>query len=608
MDRPSHTVPLTQTLFESTHRLRNLFRPLTESKEHQQARMRAGAAQQELAVAKLNAEAASARKQKTLYESAGTMDFFLSAYVDLLDRYRDGPNITYPLTQPQDRRYGQNYPFWVSEQQLSLVRAQARLMTAMNPYAIGLLTGLASFVIGSGFTYRAMPKKGKENVGDGLLSDVQEAIDEFAELNDWEELQQELFWRTREDGEYFLRFFDQVDGGILVLRVIEPEQITLPPGGRFEEYSFGIKTDPEDVMTRYKYFSHYKSTTTASGDVRQNGSALHNAGASELGEEIDADCVQHMYVNTKKSIKRGLTDFSFGVFDCLRAAQKLVFNFGEGAAIQASIAQIRQWDNASASSVQQMAGANTTYSVANPITGQAINYQQLEPGQILDIPRQLQYVPPPAWQGGAAESFISLLHAELRGAGTRWNAPEWLATASGADMAAYTASLTAESPFVKTAARYQRLYVRVFRDVVKRAVATAAMNDLLPQEAVDLVDIECTPPRIEMRDSLEEAQANQIRVVGGWKAPQQVCEEEGRQWDETKVLIEEYHEDMGTVLPQFELPKEDGPDAGTGVKKIPMKGGADTNGDTFRESLTEDFDPAKHPRGQPENKGVTRGA
>jgi hypothetical protein len=85
-------------------------------------------------------------------------DWWLNDYVDGLDRYRDGDRLAYPITQPTDRRYGINWPFWSDEQQLSILRAAARLLCTTNSYAIGLLSGFLAYVIGDGFKYRAVDR------------------------------------------------------------------------------------------------------------------------------------------------------------------------------------------------------------------------------------------------------------------------------------------------------------------------------------------------------------------------------------------------------------------------------------------------------------------
>ena len=62
------------------------------------------------------------KNAERVLEASANWDYWLSSYVDLLDRYRDGGRLAYPISQPTDRRYGQNWPFWNTETQLSLLR------------------------------------------------------------------------------------------------------------------------------------------------------------------------------------------------------------------------------------------------------------------------------------------------------------------------------------------------------------------------------------------------------------------------------------------------------------------------------------------------------
>ena len=178
------------------------------------------ALEEEIKIARLS-------RAKKLVESYGNQDYWLTNYADILARYQDGGILSYPVSQPTDRRYGSNFPFWVSEQQLSLLRAQARMVTTMNPDAQGLLNGLCSYVIGTGFKYRAVAKEIAE-VNDEILKKVNAVIDKFIDQNSWAEMEQELFVRSREDGECFVRMFPQ-SNGCLYIRTIEPEQIFQPP-------------------------------------------------------------------------------------------------------------------------------------------------------------------------------------------------------------------------------------------------------------------------------------------------------------------------------------------------------------------------------------------
>ncbi|HLN30405.1 MAG TPA: hypothetical protein VK395_21865 [Gemmataceae bacterium] len=146
---------------------------------------------------------------------------------------------------------------------------------------------------------------------------------------------------------------------------------------------------------------------------------------------------------------------------------------------------------------------------------------------------------------GNASGFLDILHATLRGAGCRWNAPEWLATGSGADMAAYTASLTAHAPFVRSATQKQNAYKKVFTQVLWEAIEYAIDYGRLPLDTPHLIDIQCEAPSILARDEQDEAQANQIRVTGGWKSRQTVQQEEGLDPEQEMQNIEAYNERFG---------------------------------------------------------------
>src|SRR3990167_3819601 len=64
-----------------------------------------------------------------------------------------------PINNLSDRKHGQNYPLFQNETELNMLRAPARLLCATNPYAVGLLSGLTSYTINSGYNYRATSKE-----------------------------------------------------------------------------------------------------------------------------------------------------------------------------------------------------------------------------------------------------------------------------------------------------------------------------------------------------------------------------------------------------------------------------------------------------------------
>lgn len=483
------------------------------------------------------------RKQK-LMEGYLDQDYWLQGYADLLNRYRDGGQFAYPVSQPTDRRYGSNYPFWYSEQQLSLLRAASRLCTTMNPNAYGLLNGLASYVIGCGFTYKVAAKKGM-NIPLELIDQAQQVVDDFCEENAWAEMERELFWRWREDGDAFLRLFPQADGNLMV-RTIEPEQVFQPPDSQLAEWSYGIKTSVDDVFEVEAYYVSYLAS-------------LGQKSSDTLGEEVPAEQVIHLKANVKRAIKRGLPDFSYDTLDAFNVASKLRQNLGEGAAVQAAIAGIRQYEAASSVQVDTFLQQQVDYTQYDAMTGKQQDYQQLRSGSFLDIPKGMNYIPPPA--AASAAAHLEIFQSLLRSAGNRHNAPEWLVSSNAANNN-YASSLTAESPFLRNCLALQQTLKRPFCRVMYSAVSNAAAAGQLPENILDLIDIQVVAPSVETRDRIQEAQANQIYSTLRVKSPQTVANEIGLNWDEEMTNWEELTMDGGMPGPlPTDLPPDQPPSA-----------------------------------------------
>jgi hypothetical protein len=511
------------------------------------------------------------RAQKLLEMQSAT-DFWLTSYVDVLDRYREGNQVIYPLSNPQDRRAGSNFPFWTSESQLAIIRASSRLMVTMNPSAYGLINGLTSYVIGSGYTYRATAIEGS-GVKGSLVRAVQRAIDNFVEENSWKEMEQELFFRSREDGEAFLRFFPQ-DSGSLQVRTMEPEQVIQPPDSTFDEWSYGIQTDIDDVFEIKAYYAHY----SAPGGVSMLRDGVY-------GEIIPANQVVHIKCNVKRAIKRGLPDLSFDTLETFSQGSKLRRNMGEGAAVQSAIAAVRQHDAASSSQVETFAQSAIDYSMQLPFGGRQQDYSRIDAGSFLDIPKGMNYIPPP----GAinASAHLSIYEALLRAAGTRHNAPEWLVSGDASNNN-YASSLTAESPFLRNCQRLQSFMKRPFLRVITEAVKNAIDAGRLPKDTLKLVEIVATAPTVETRNRGEEASANQVYSGLGVKSRQTIAQEIGLDWEREAKEIEAYNErfgkdgegpEKGKAPPDKTPPKGEGPDG---------KGESPDKEKPAPESITED--------------------
>ena len=483
------------------------------------------------------------QRRAKLTEGYVNSDYWLSGYSDMLSRFADGNNANYPIAQPTDRRYGSNYPFWYSESQLSMIRAQARICVTMNPNATGLLNGLTSYVIGSGFKYTVQGLPG-QNQYPKLVNQIQKIVDEFVDDNAWDELEQELFWRSREDGEFFLRLFPQANGTLMV-RTVEPEQVFQPGGTSLDEWSYGIETDPDDVCNVIAY--HVAYTAPAGKD-----------GPEGQGEIVPAGEIIHVKSNVKRAIKRGLSDFSYDTLDTFNIAGKLRRNVGEGASIQAAIAGIRQHDAASAAQVDSFLQTQIDYSAFSPITnGRPSDYQAIQSGSFVDIPKGMNYIQPPG--GANVAAHLEAFQALLRSAGNRHNAPEWLVS-SDASNNNYASSLTAESPFLRNCIRLQTVLKRPFLKVIKAAIQCRIAAGQLPENALNLVAVQATPPSVEARDKAAEAQANQVYATLGIKSPQTITHEIGLDWDEETANREELSQRDGTTSPLPMEPIDDGGD------------------------------------------------
>jgi hypothetical protein len=399
---------------------------------------------------------------------------------------------------------------------------------------------------------------------------VQRAIDNFVEENSWKEMEQELFFRSREDGEAFLRFFPQ-DSGSLQIRTMEPEQVIQPPDSTFDEWSYGIQTDIDDVFEIKAYYAHY----SAPGGVSMLRDGVY-------GEIIPADQVVHIKCNVKRAIKRGLPDLSFDTLETFSQGSKLRRNMGEGAAVQSAIAAVRQHDAASSSQVETFAQSAIDYSMQLPFGGRQQDYSRIDAGSFLDIPKGMNYIPPP----GAinASAHLSIYEALLRAAGTRHNAPEWLVSGDASNNN-YASSLTAESPFLRNCQRLQSFMKRPFLRVITEAVKNAIDAGRLPKDTLKLVEIVATPPTVETRNRGEEASANQVYSGLGVKSRQTIAQEIGLDWEREAKEIEAYNERFGKDGQGPEKGEDTPP---KGPPKGPPGGGAPDKEKPAPESITED--------------------
>jgi len=470
---------------------------------------------------------------------------WLPQYADYLDRLQSrDAQFTGPTARWQRRR-GQNYPIFQTEQELALLRAPSRLLVTTNSYAIGLMEGLTSYVIGTGYTYRVAAKTDAiaSQLPEGLIDACQHVVDEFLEINDWHggeetSLEEDLFARSVGDGDVGLAHYAQGDGTTQV-RVVDADQVTMPADADPREYSFGVYADPKDLQKPLAFWAQF-------GD------------SPDDGEEFSPHEFTFIKRNCPRGIKRGIPDFSFDTADALRLAGVLRENLTEGAAIQAATVGVRQHSTGTQEEISRFVDDEKDFDEPT-ITGATVPSRKARVG-FEDIPKGLQYVPGPG--AGNAQAHIAVMEACLRGGGVRWNAPEWLATGTGSAIN-YASSLTTESPFVRTVLRRQKSYRECFRRPVLFALEWAAKcgrvrdanGNVWSWEALSrVIDVQCEAPSPETRNLLEDAQRAQIEIPLGVDSRQQYAQRHDRDWDRIVADNREHLAENGRDGPPLPLP------------------------------------------------------
>lgn len=411
-------------------------------------------------------------------------DALWDLFVDPRDAYLDDSGQWWDSVATNGQAgQGVSVPF-ATEAGLADIRNQVRHLAATNEFAINGIENRVSYLVGAGHVYRSCVRKGSHASAE-LEIETQAVIDEFLEVNHWQARQQEIVRRLDRDGELFLRYF--VDShGITRVRFVEPDQVATPRElTNVPEASFGIHTEPHDVESVLGYYID--------------------------GQPVDATAIQHRKANVDANVKRGLPLY-YPVRKNLRRIDKLLRNMSVVAEIQSAIALIRKHRGASRSGVEQFVADQS-----QPIPGSSRQLSHYAPGTILDAPAGLEYDFPAS--GIDASNFVAVLQAELRAVAARLVMPEFMFT-SDASNANYASTLVAEGPAVRMFQRLQANLENDDRDVMWRAVDNAALAGRLPTDIRRLIDIQITPPSLEVRNHLQHCQVEKIAFEKGILSPQ----------------------------------------------------------------------------------------
>lgn len=426
-------------------------------------------------------------------------------------------------------------PF-VNEQQLRDIRDQCRALAASNEFAINGHENRISYLVGTGHTYRAAPRKGHAPPAPWCQA-AQAVLDEFVAANAWHRRQQEVVRRYDRDGEVFLRFFVDDDGATWV-RFIEPGQVATPSDRTTDPAaSFGILTAPQDVEKPLAYFVD--------------------------GVAVDAGEIQHRKANVDANVKRGLPLF-FPVRKNLHRAEKLLRNMSVVAEIQSAIALVRKHRGASRAGVQQFVAAHSDAAVTSSATGQTTHFRRFGPGTILDSHGGIEYDFPAS--GLDAANYVTVLQAELRAIASRLVMPEFMLT-SDASNANFASTMVAEAPALRMFSRSQADLVCDDLAVMRRVLVNAAGAGRLPGEAIDAIEIQVGPPTLEVRDPLKEAETFLIEFRSGILSPQTWSQRRGLDYDQEQANWREHAAAQSRRQPLVDMVSDQrGPKATGGLR------------------------------------------
>lgn len=428
-------------------------------------------------------------------------------WVDTTEYLRDDSTLPYtgsgPIDLRRNRKDGQNFPIFQTEQELAVIRGVGRALVDQTEWGTGALEVLSAFTMGTGYTWKAVPKKEALNPEQAAVvaARVKSILDELIRENSWTmDREDEFLKRGARDGEVFLAIIDGPDG-CPRMRFVEPSMVTEPNSAvsrQLEEmyglecgnWRFGIHTREGDVETVFGYFVQWSDSTA---DFSY----------------IPASRMTHWKKNVDRNVKRGVSDF-FPMFKTLPKAVKLLVNMVTGGSVQAAIAWIltlpegttkAQADTVVAAnaqtSKQQVAGASVS----------ARNATRYPAGSVITTREGAQYSAGPM---GAErnQGFVEVLQAALRTVGIRWTMPEFMISGDASN-ANYASTLAAASPFGRARRRDQTRLGMIWTDMWRKAINVAFRKKLLESvvtsipELWSLIELVYSAPDVQIQNDVE---------------------------------------------------------------------------------------------------------
>lgn len=431
-------------------------------------------------------------------------------------------------------------------QDLDRIRGKSCILFEQNPNARAVITGLRSFVIGSGLTAKAQPKK--KNKNKKLAEQVNEFLGDFSDSNHLWEWWSESFTRAHVHGELFLEL-TPTEECITQIRALEPDFIQTPlDADATGEWSWGVLTDPRDTQ-----------------NVRGYNLRLPSFQTPEMRDEfIEPQFVKHLKLNVNMNQKRGVPSL-MPCFIELEGMDRLRYVSREGLKVRESIAYIQQFANSTESVVSALADKAVTdsYDRYNSQGDQrTIQVEQLEPGSVPRIPESLEFMPPP--QSSDAEAAKQGIRSAAEAISARMVVPVWLVLGSD-EGGSYASSLTSESPFVKRSEYMQMIFTRYWRDVLESVVQIGIEQNILPTNTLDVIDISVTAPSVNVRNKKDLNETYKLLSDESIMSKQTWSVLNDLEWDVERANIEEEKELNLNVITDFQRVDNE-PETNSGIR------------------------------------------
>lgn len=365
--------------------------------------------------------------------------------------------------QIEDTKDGHYRPFWQTLAEYRDLMGLLRDIAKGHELGETIAQKVVDYVVHTGFTHAVEPKNAKDlsDATQAAADAAQGILDEFHRRTKWRCHREANFVaETIQFGEQLVWIRHAGDGkaelvDVPLEQIAEPQpkyQATLeevyglPPCS----WTYGVATREDDTSKVVGFFWD-RDHTGVNYDFIPIAEAMW------------------IKVNTPDQVKRGMSDF-YPLLPLMKISKPLLRNVGVQAAIQASIAYIREQDKNAGGT-----GGVTAYGPSGGALVRSRSRDNLQtevhrPGAIHDT-NGVAYHASPMGNSQAGE-YINVHDAILRIMGQRWEMPEYLISGV-ADTANKSTTEDSSEPWYRRVERTQVFFASYFTEADRRVLAIA---------------------------------------------------------------------------------------------------------------------------------------